>query len=474
MRLLTTILFISFFILIQSVNAQVFFRVNRLSINTHTYSEMSPVVFENGILFSSNRKNDVIVVTVDQEGEYLYNLYFSEKKGERNWSRPELFNRENVSRYHQSSASISSDGKTMYYTSTINASDKIGDKAGGDTLNGILISTRSNKSWLPAKKFHYNSDEFNVGFPCISSDGNRLYFSAQNPDGFGGYDIYYSDKSGNRWNAPVNAGNKINTSGNEIFPFIFNNSRLYFSSDGHIGKGKIDIYYSDLFNNEWLEVVNMPRPFNSRSDDFAFVATAEMDTGYFTTNRKGTDDIYQFVSTFPGFTECPEQIAETFCYEFYESGLAELDTTSLKYEWDFGDGTLIRNTKVIHCFEDPGYYFVQLNVIDTLTGEVSGNEAAYDLYIEKLQQAYMLIPDTASVNENIFFDASQSHITKFTIEKYYWDFGDGAMAKDVDAEHSYTKPGVYTVRLGLTGENKDEPDKILKACSNKRIVILKK
>jgi hypothetical protein len=458
----------------QFIFSQVFFRIDRLPVNTLSYSEMAPSIFENGIIFCSNRKQDVIVVTVDQEGEYMYNLYFTGRKGKSSWTRPVLFSKELVSRYHQSSASVSADGNTVYYTSTINSSGKIGDKAGADTLNGILISARADGKWQTPKEFSHNSDEFNVGFPCISSDGNRLFFSARDPEGFGGYDIYYCDRNGNQWSDPVNIGEKINTEGNEIFPFLFKENRLYFSSDGHAGEGNIDIYYSEFLNGSWSNAVNMPAPFNSGSDDFAFVANAEMDTGYFTSNRRGTDDIYQFVSTFPTFTECPEQVEESYCYEFYEAGLVNLDTTSLKYEWDLGDGAVIRKTRVVHCYEEPGYYFVQLNVVDTLTGEISRSEAVYDLLIEKMEQPYMVIPDTAGVNENIVFDASQSHINKFTIENYYWDFGDGSMTMEKETTHSYTRPGVYIVRLGLRGADENEPDKIQEACSSKQIVILER
>jgi len=227
-----------------------------------------------------------------------------------------------------------------------------------------------------------------------------------------------------------------------------------------------------LLGDEWSKAVNMPPPFNSKADDFAFVSNAEMDTGYFASSRRGTDDIFQFVSTFPSFTECPEQVEETYCYEFYESGLINLDTTSMKYEWDLGDGTNVRETRVIHCYDEPGYYLVQLNVIDTLTGEISRSEAAYDLYIEKLEQPYMVIPDTARVNENITFDASESHIKQFTIENHYWDFGDGSMQSEPSPNHSYEKPGTYVVRLGLTGVNTNNPEEINKACVNKKIIII--
>ena len=149
-----------------------------------------------------------------------------------------------------------------------------------------------------------------------------------------------------------------------------------------------------------------------------------------------------------------------------------LDTTSLKYEWDFGDGNKIQEVKAEHCYAKPGYYLIRLNVIDTLTREVAYNQAAYDLNVEKAEQPYIIAPDTGFVSSELMFDASASNILKFKIQNYYWDFGDGTAGTDVKMKHSYLKIGTYNIRLGVTGLASDKKNSAQKACVNKRIVII--
>ncbi|MBN1597918.1 MAG: PKD domain-containing protein [Bacteroidales bacterium] len=469
-RLLKIILFLFSFI---SAEAQVFYRADRIDINTSTSSEMAPTIYNDGIIFSSNRKNDIIMVTVDQSGNYMYNLYYSKQKSPKNWSAPVLLSKLVVSRFNESSASVSADKSTLYYTATLNSNSKIGDQISGDTVkNGIFIARWDGFKWNPDREFPYNSNNYDVAYPCINEDGTRLYFASRNPEGFGGFDLYYADMDRNRWQEPVNLGPEINTPENEVFPFVHGSSRLYFASRGHEGQGGLDIFYTDYINGKWTKPVNMPRPFNSRSDDFAFVSNAAIDTGYFTSNRRGSDDIFKFTSSIPIFTDCPMQVEETFCYEFYESGSMKLDTTTLRYEWDMGDGTKIRETRVLYCYEKPGYYLVQLNVIDTLTGEVYYSEASYDLLVEKIEQPYIISPDTFLVSEPVLFNGKDSHIKEFTIQDYYWDFGDGTVAIEEETRHTYNTAGNYMVRLGVTGPLKNNPDNQSKACVVKQIIIL--
>ena len=454
-----------------STNAQIFYRTTRLPVNSNVNNEMAPTIYEDGIVFSSDKKSDVILTTVDQTGHYTYNLYFSRRKGPKAWTSETLFSKELATRYNESSVCFSADGNTLYYTGTVDAQGKVGDDSGDTLKNGLFISTWNGKEWTLPEAFPYNSTEYDLGHPSVTSDGNRLYFAGRGLVPGNNYDIYYSNRVNGQWQKPVNMGPVINTPGNEVFPFIYKDNRLYFASDGHEGRGGLDIFYSDNIDGEWIKPVDMPTPFNSRSDDFGLVANAEMDTGYFATNRRGTDDIYMFLSAFPTFDECPEQVDETFCYEFYESGTMSLDTTTLRYEWDLGDGTRIRNVRASHCYAEPGYYLVQLNVIDTLTGEVYYSEASYDLNVEPLEQPYMLSPDTVAVNENITFDASQSAIRSFTIENYYWDFGDGGVENEVKARHRYAKAGTYIVRLGITGTGEAVDEEGQKACASKKILV---
>ena len=472
LRFVTIWIFIFSFL---SVNSQVFYRADRLPVNSSQDNDMAPVFYKDGLVFSSNRKNDVVLVTTDQEGRYMYNLYFVKKKGGKNWGPVQLFAREIASRYNESSACFSNDGNTLYYMATINAGGKMGDEATGDTLkNGIFIASWNNDQWTDHEAFPYNSEEYDIGYPFISDDNQRLYFASRNPQGYGKFDLYYSDNRNGEWLPPVNLGPVINTSESEVFPFLYMGNRLYFASAGQGGQGGLEILYSDLVGNEWSKPVLMPRPFNSRYDDFGFVANAAIDTGYFASNRRGTDDIYLFVSTFPAFSECPQQVEESFCYEFYEAGTMALDTTTLRYEWDLGDGTKIRDVRASHCFAEPGFYLVRLNVIDTLTGDVYYSEASYDLTIEPVEQPYTIAPDTAFINEDIDFDASQSTIKSFTVKNYYWDFGDGTIENEIKVRHRYTRDGTYIVRLGLTGSGDESQDDEQKACSNRTITILRR
>jgi hypothetical protein len=451
------------------LSGQVFYNVERMAFNTSN-SEMAPVIYKNGLIFSSDRKNDVVIVVVDQSGNFLYNLYFTEKSGDKNWSRPDLFSQNILDRYNQGSVSISADGKTIYFTATTNAVKGVGDKLTNDTLrNGIFIGTLGAGDWTSIKEFPYNNPAYDVGYPFISSDGKKLFFASRNTEGYGGYDIYYSEKKGNVWNKPVNLGPKINTTENEVFPFLFNNNRLYFTSRGHEGAGGLDIFYSDFIEDSWTQPVNLPEPFNSRFDDFAFVSNSKMDTGYFTSNRRGSDDIYRFVSTFPVFTNCPAQIIEEFCYHFEEAKTIDLDTTTLKYEWDLGDGTKIQEFSADHCYKEPGNYFIQLNFIDTLTGLISTNVASYDLLIERIEQPLITSIDTGYTNQEIVFDAINSNIKDFMVQKYYWDFADGNLGTGSKIVHKFTRPGEYFIRLGLEGNPSDAGQK---ACVTKKIVIV--
>jgi hypothetical protein len=154
----------------------------------------------------------------------------------------------------------------------------------------------------------------------------------------------------------------------------------------------------------------------------------------------------------------------------------DLDTTSLKYEWDFGDGNKVRNIQAEHCYEDVGFYMVSLNVIDTLTGEVYFSEATYDLLIEKLEQPYITSVDTVRVNERFDLDGNLSVIRSFEPKDYFWDFGDGNIETGIEATHTYTSPGEYYIRLGITdGESEEDSDEFKldgRKCAQKMIRVM--
>jgi len=145
----------------------------------------------------------------------------------------------------------------------------------------------------------FNSDNYSTGHPTLSPNGKTLYFVSDMPGGLGGTDIYsvtiHDDGS---YGVPVNLGENINTEGKEMFPWIDNENNLYFSSNGHQGLGGLDVFAAlPNANGQYSQVMNLGRPINSESDDFAFIVMPGKQSGFVSSNRKGgmgDDDIYGF------------------------------------------------------------------------------------------------------------------------------------------------------------------------------------
>src|SRR5690606_7591859 len=122
----------------------------------------------------------------------------------------------------------------------------------------------------------FNSDQYSTGHPSLSADERLLFFVSDMPGGYGGTDIYVSRYEGNAWGAPVNLGDKINTPGNEMFPFVDEIGNLYFSSDGHPGLGDLDIFYVRMEGTMVKgKVTNLGMPVNSSKDDFGIITDGE-------------------------------------------------------------------------------------------------------------------------------------------------------------------------------------------------------
>ena len=152
-----------------------------------------------------------------------------------------------------------------------------------------------NKGWN-VTELEINSAYYSIKNPAISCDGKTLYFSSDMPGGFGNYDIYKSkiNEDGSLGEA-VNLGQKINTEEQEVFPYMCCDNNLYFSSNGHLGLGGLDVFYSKNIDNKWANVRNVGIPVNSNSDDFAFKMGEDCTNGFVSSNRSGgvgSDDIY--------------------------------------------------------------------------------------------------------------------------------------------------------------------------------------
>lgn len=185
---------------------------------------------------------------------------------------------------------FSPDGKTMYYTFScpVNGQD-LGAK--------IYVSTRAGGEWSEGRELQlFKDSSITVGHPTLNATGDTLYFVSDAPDGFGGKDIYLAVQDGSDWTDIQNLGPKVNTADDELFPYMRQDGRLYFSSKGHPGYGGLDLFYAIPNDTTW-SIFNMGTPFNSQNDDFGITFAGATENGFFSSNRgqkKGYDQIYSF------------------------------------------------------------------------------------------------------------------------------------------------------------------------------------
>lgn len=164
----------------------------------------------------------------------------------------------------------------------------------GMSVSLMLADVNPSGQWVNVRAFPYNGSSFNTGFGMFSPDGQAIYFASDRPEGFGGYDIYVSRRSGNNWMTPENLGPVVNTQGNELTPF-FDGQDLYFSSDWHHGFGAFDVFRAQQTNGRWTEFFHLGSGVNSQYDDMGFVFNDELGIGYVVSNRTGSmgaEDIY--------------------------------------------------------------------------------------------------------------------------------------------------------------------------------------
>ena len=270
------------------------FSIKDLEINS-AQQDFGPAYYKNDVVYVSS-KHDVGAVFRVWTGNKLpyLDLYTAKKDASNELKDAKKLSKLNK-KYHEGPACYNKEGNVMLFTS---------DNYSAKSKDGIrklqLFETKLNKDgkWSDNVPFPYNNNEYSCGHPALTADGNTLYFSSDMPGGKGGVDIYKTIRGidGN-WTKPENLGDKINTEGNEVFPFIHESGLFFFSSDGRPGLGGLDVFATEIKNNNINKVINVGSPINSSKDDFTMVLDAEKKKGYFASNReggKGDDDIYSF------------------------------------------------------------------------------------------------------------------------------------------------------------------------------------
>jgi len=242
------------------------------------------------IYFTSSRDDAAGSKTHGATGQSYTDIFESRIDKKSKWSTPVPVEGVN-SEFEDGTPTFSPDFKEMYFTRC---------EAGKREKKGCIImhSTRSGDKWSEPKNSKILPDSVVAAHPALSPDGTTLYFVSDIPGGFGKKDIWMSTRSagGDTWSKPVNLGPDINTAGDELFPYVRNDGTLYFSSDGLIGMGGLDIFKAKPQpDGSWI-VQNMKAPINSFADDFGIAFENDSEKGIFSSTRKGKgdDDLYSF------------------------------------------------------------------------------------------------------------------------------------------------------------------------------------
>ena len=260
------------------------------------YDDFSPIFSRknfNEVIFTSSREGSIGNGTDGWTGEAFSDLYEAKVDKNGKWSTPVNFKEPLNGKYNDGSASLNDKYTTMFFTRCEYDKNKI---------KGCQIYTTKKKgnNWDEPILVPFADDSFTVGHPWISDDESMLFFASDMSGGMGGRDIWMSklDKKGKSWGSPVNLGPQVNTPGDDLFPTLRNDSTLYFSSNGHVGMGGLDMFEAKLKGGKWGGVANLKFPLNSSADDFGIVFRGKQERGYFSSSRdggKGGSDIYEFV-----------------------------------------------------------------------------------------------------------------------------------------------------------------------------------
>jgi outer membrane protein OmpA-like peptidoglycan-associated protein len=232
----------------------------------------------------------------DKGNDKLYALYFYPDAGLGNFDSAEMLKGDLGKASVIGSVTFNKD-KTKMYFSKVNKSGKDGLSSKGIYVEKVYSADFTDGKWTNVTELPFNSNEFSCAHPSLSADEKELFFVSNMPSGFGGYDIYSCKWESDNWGMPDNLGKNVNTVEDEIFPHINADGSLYFSSVAHAGYGGFDIFKTEKANGKWGEPTNLGGGINSSKDDFAIVFDKTGKKGYISTNRRTgskKDEIYTF------------------------------------------------------------------------------------------------------------------------------------------------------------------------------------
>ncbi len=283
---------------LQASQKESLFLVLNEPMNTNA-ADYGPSFYESKIVYNSARtdikRQTSSKSSADWTGSAYNQLYVTQRNaGDGYLQQPVFFRNDFQNNFNEGPVSFSADGRRVAFcrNNFIDGTRQIAQKGVNMSL---YIADVVDGNWANERAFPFNGSDFATGFPCLTADGNTLYFASNMAGGIGGWDIYVSSWTGGNWSIPRNLGSPLNTPGDEVTPF-FDGENLYFSSDWHKGLGGLDVFRADIQNNFVSNIVHLGTGINSSRDDYGFIYNAKSSTGYLTSNRpegRGNEDVWQ-------------------------------------------------------------------------------------------------------------------------------------------------------------------------------------
>jgi len=280
---------------IQNLNSHYkMFDIATMDINSKDQSDFGAVLTDDNTLYfvsTRNKKSQKIDKWVNRPYQDIYEAI---RNSNGTFSEPKLVSELNTP-FHDGPVTISSDGKTMYFSRDGHSSNQYKRNENNVKIGqqGIYKATKIDDKWTNIEALPFNSKAYSVTNPSLSKDGKTLYFASNMPGGIGGSDIWKVRIDAKGYGKPENLGPAVNTPEKENFPFIANNDILYYASSGKQGFGGLDVFKIDLKSSGRAE--NLGKPINSGKDDFALTINENKNIGFFASNRNGKDDIYMAI-----------------------------------------------------------------------------------------------------------------------------------------------------------------------------------
>jgi len=285
------------------------------------------------VVFASTRNTERPIYAWNRQ-PYL-DLYVADMNDEGELENISLFPGEINTDTHESSATFNADQTVMFFDRTNSRRVKVENEDVPVAHIRIYRAELVNGEWTNIEALPFTSDQYSTEHPTLSADGTKLYFSSDMPGSLGSFDIYSVDvNEDGTYGEPQNLGANVNTVHRDQFPFISDEGVLYFTSDGRMGFGNLDIYKTEMENGSFGEAKNLGATINGSSDDFSFVKRAGEDKGYFASNRRGTDNLYVFTREEYTPPVVPIEIRETNT----ETGAQQLkDVGNIHFAFDKSD-----------------------------------------------------------------------------------------------------------------------------------------